>query len=73
MEASACGGISGGASKAGWLNDAISRIRSWPQVEAVIYTHARCNFGGKTFSYRVDTSAGALKQYRTGGRLPYFC
>src|SRR3954471_13516507 len=73
VEASACGGIPGSATKAGWIKDAVSHIKSWPQVEAVIYTHARCDFGGKSFSYRVDSSASALNQYRTGGKLSYFC
>ena len=72
VEASACGGISGSATKAGWIKDAVARIKSWPQVEAVIYTHARCDFGGRTFSYRVDSSSGSLTQYRTGGKLAYF-
>jgi hypothetical protein len=73
VEASSCGGISGSATKAGWLKDAVSNIKSWPQIEAVIYTHARCNFGGKTFSYRVDTSTGSLSQNRSDGKLAYFC
>jgi hypothetical protein len=72
VEASACGGISGTATKGAWIKDAVATIKSWPQVEAVIYTHARADFQGKTFSYRVDTSAGSLKQYRAGGNLAYF-
>jgi 2,4-dienoyl-CoA reductase-like NADH-dependent reductase (Old Yellow Enzyme family) len=66
------GGISGSATKAGWIKAAVATIKSWPQVEAVIYTHARANFGGKTFSYRVDTSASSLMQYRAAGKLAYF-
>jgi hypothetical protein len=72
VEAGACGGISGSATKAAWIKSAVATIKSWPQVEAVIYTHARANFRGKTFSYRVDTSASSLTQYRAAGKLAYF-
>jgi len=72
VEASACGGVSGSVTKAAWIKDAAARIKSWPQVEAVIYTHAKADFGTKTFSFRVDTSAGSLKQYRAAGKLAYF-
>jgi TAT (twin-arginine translocation) pathway-exported protein len=72
VEPSACGGISGTATKADWIRNAVATIKSWPQVEAVIYTHARADFGGKTFSYRVDTSTGSLRQYGAAGNLAYF-
>jgi hypothetical protein len=71
VEPTACGGHFS-ATKAGWIRQACDRIRAWPEVETVIYSHVRANFDGNNFNLRVDSSAGALSAYRDEGRRTYF-
>ncbi len=71
VEPTACGGHFH-ESKGMWITHACQHIMSWPEVETVIYTHARATFRGKAFSYQVNSSPGALKAYRTFGHKGYF-
>jgi hypothetical protein len=72
VDATACGGHVNVDTKADWIFNACQRIIHWPEVETVIYTHARPTFRGHVLNYRVDSSPAALAAYRTAGRRTYF-
>jgi hypothetical protein len=69
VEFYACGN-SGGApnGKAKWLAYAGSKIKDWPRLLWVSYSHVVDG----TQNFRVDTSALALNQFTTMGHDPYF-
>jgi hypothetical protein len=68
-----CGNTTGDpAAKAAWLTAAGATIRSWPEVEAILYSHTTCRHNGYTMEYRVDSSAASLAAYSAMGSDPHF-
>ncbi|MFL5737604.1 MAG: twin-arginine translocation signal domain-containing protein [Actinomycetota bacterium] len=58
--------------KAQWFADECATLKSWPEVEAVLYSHTTCRHNGYPMEYRVDSSAASLAAYIAFGQDPYF-
>jgi hypothetical protein len=73
VEQDACGYTSGDPrAKGRWFHDARSTLKSWPEVEAVVYSHTEAEHQGFTEAFWVDTSAHSLEAFKTMGGDPYF-
>jgi hypothetical protein len=64
-----CGNPSGDPNaKAQWFTDQCTTLRSWPEVEAVLYSHTTCHHNGYLMEYCVDSSATSLAAYTAFGQ-----
>jgi len=64
-----CGNPSGDPNaKAQWFEGQCATLRSWPEVEAVLYSHTTCHHNGYLMEYRVDSSATSLAAYTALGQ-----
>jgi hypothetical protein len=68
-----CGNVAGDPNaKAQWIADACTTLKSWLEVNAVLYSHTTCRHNGYMMEYRVDSSAASLAAYTAFGQDPYF-
>jgi TAT (twin-arginine translocation) pathway signal sequence len=70
VECDDCGGTcKPGIDKAGWFQDALTRMKTWTNLEAFCYSNV---WGFNDGNYRIDTSPKALAAFQTLANDPYF-
>ena len=51
-----------------WFADQGTTLQSWPEVEAVLYSHTSCHHNGYVMEYCVDSSPASLAAYTALGQ-----
>jgi len=58
--------------KAKWFSDAVTTIKGWPEVKAVVYSHTMSKLNGVTLKYWADTSTSSMAAFKAFAQDPYF-
>jgi len=70
VEGDACGGqLRHGYAKARWFRDALTVMKTWPNLEALCYSHVVGFNGG---GYRIDTSNKSESAFTALANDPFF-